>query len=214
MSYLNSLFSLKRMYKRVSFLSLWRGKTDFQKTTNLCPGSKISDVRIGKYSRVGRFTSISNSEIGNFTAIGSGCNIGLGQHPTNYLTTNSIFYKKGSWGFHDDWVKKINFEESKLIIIGNDVWIGINSIIMDGVTVGDGAIIAAGSIVTKDVPPYAIVGGVPAKIIKYRFSQDIIDRVLEIKWWNFSDEKIKEILPLFHTENLTLEVLDAYFSKK
>ena len=74
------------------------------------------------------------------------------------------------------------------IVIGNDVWVGANATILSGVTIGDGAVVAAGALVTKDVPPYSIVGGVPARVIKYRFSQDVINILLEIKWWDMEDE--------------------------
>lgn len=87
---------------------------------------------------------------------------------------------------------------NKDIIIGNDVWIGANVVILPGVTIGDGAILAAGAVVTKDVDPYAIVGGVPATVIKKRFSDDIIDKLLEIKWWDWSIEKIEENIELFY----------------
>lgn len=82
-------------------------------------------------------------------------------------------------------------------IIGNDVWIGANAIILQGVTIGDGAIIAAGAVVTKDVPPYAIVGGVPAKVIKYRFSDEVILKLLQIKWWDKPEEWIIQKLEKF-----------------
>ena len=82
---------------------------------------------------------------------------------------------------------------------------------MDGVSIGDGAIVAACSLVTKDVPPYAVVGGVPAKIIKYRFSEEVIERLLQIKWWEKPDEEITSIIDLFHKPGLSLEDINAYF---
>ena len=89
--------------------------------------------------------------------------------------------------------KERRFEEFKAQIeIGNDVWIGDSAIIMDGVKIGDGSIIAAGAVVTKDVPPYAIVGGVPAKIIRYRFDEDDINFLLELSWWEKDKKWIKE----------------------
>ncbi len=92
--------------------------------------------------------------------------------------------------------------------IGNDVWIGANVVILPGVKIGDGAVIAAGAVVTRDVEPYAIVGGVPAKIIKYRFSKDIIEKFLRIKWWEWSIEKIEENIELFYTPELFCEIFD------
>ena len=84
---------------------------------------------------------------------------------------------------------------------------------MDGVNIGDGAIVAAGAVVTKDVPPFAVVGGVPAKIIKYRYSQEMIERLLEIKWWNLPDEEISKVIDLFHMPNPLVDDIDKYFDK-
>lgn len=212
---MKSLFSIKKItHKHVSWLCLYDSSTTFTKKTHIRSLSKLRNVKIGEYSRIGFMCSIENSTIGRFTAIGKNCNINLGQHPTNYLTYHSIFYRKGNWGFHDDWVGNIEFETKQPVIIENDVWIGINCIVMGGITIGNGAIVAAGSVVTKDVPPYSIVTGVPAKVIKYRFSEDIIKRLLEIKWWHLTDNEITNLLPIFHTKNITLDKLNIFFPNK
>ena len=179
MSYIKSIFSLKKLtHKKISFLSVWDKSCKFTKHSHILPFVKLKNVELSKYSRIGFNCSVSNAKIGKFTAIGKGTRIGLGRHPVNYISTNSIFYKPGQ--FQDKWANNIDFIEELSINIGNDVWIGVSSIIMDGVSIGDGAIIAAGSIVTKDVPPYSIVGGTPAKVIKYRFDNEIIKRLLDI----------------------------------
>ena len=212
--YLGSVFSFKKItHKHVSLFSLWDKKTVFTPYTHILSGAKLNNVRIGKYSRIGVDCQVRNATIGNFTAIGKSTVITVGQHPTNYLTFHSIFYKKGNWGWHDDWIAPIDFTPKKTVTIGNDVWIGRQCIIMDGVTIGDGAIVATGAVVTKDVPPFAIVGGVPAKVIKYKFSQEFIDRLEEIQWWNLPDEKITEVVDLFHIKNPTLEDLNRFFPK-
>lgn len=84
--------------------------------------------------------------------------------------------------------------------IGNDVWVGTRATILSGVKIGDGAVIAAGAVVTENVPPYAIVGGVPARLIKYRFTEEVINDLLRIKWWNWSDNKIKANLEFFYQD--------------
>lgn len=94
----------------------------------------------------------------------------------------------------------------KQVIIGNDVWIGADVTIMGGVRIGNGAVVAAGALVAKDVPPYAIVGGNPAKVIKYRFSPEVIDKLQKLKWWNWPVDKIKEAIPLFYD-------IDAFLDK-
>lgn len=213
--YLGSIFSIKKItYKKVSFFSLWDKKTKFTPFTHILSGAKLNGTKVGKYSRIGARCKITNTTIGNFTSVGADCIMGLGQHPTNTLTYHSIFYKKGNWGWHDDWVKYPDgFIEQKPITIGNDVWIGRKVIIMDGVNIGNGAIVATGAVVTKDVPPYAIVGGVPSKVIKYKFSQEIINRLEEIEWWNLPDEKITDVVNLFHIINPTLEDINRFFPK-
>lgn len=91
--------------------------------------------------------------------------------------------------------------------VGNDVWIGCNVVILPGVTIGDGAIVAAGSIVTKDVPPYAIVAGTPARVLRYRWDEKTVERVSRLKWWDWEDERIKDNLELF-TEGISSNLLD------
>ena len=88
------------------------------------------------------------------------------------------------------------------ITIGNDVWIGINCTFMGGVTIGDGAVIAAGSVVTKDVEPYSIVGGNPSKHIKYRFDDDIIKELLDIKWWNWNNDTLAQMVPHINSRDI------------
>ncbi|MBS9903566.1 CatB-related O-acetyltransferase [Vibrio alginolyticus] len=149
------------------------------------------------YSTVGDCSYIVNSrisraDIGKYCSIGSDSKVGgLGIHPTNYISTHPIFYsnkKQCGISFTD----QSTIAEFERTIIGNDVWVGSNCIILDGVTIGDGSIIAAGSVVTKNVSPYAIVGGVPAKVIRYRFNEEDIETLLNIKWWDESIDRLQE----------------------
>lgn len=215
-SSLGSLFSIKKLtHKNIAFNAIWDNKSRFTDYTHLKRGSRLVNSIVGKYSRIGINCKIVNTTVGNFTAIGEDTVAGLGQHPTNYLTYHSIFYKKGNWGWHDDWVKyPEGFQENKPITIGNNVWIGTRVVILDGVNIGDNSIIATGAIVTKDVPPYSIVGGVPAKVIKTLFDEDMRKRLDEIQWWNLSDEEITQCIDLFHIPNPTVDDVNRFFPKK
>lgn len=158
----------------------------------------LNEVFLGDFTYVAGNTKISRTIIGKFCSIGPDCSIGLGQHPSNtFVSTHPIFFstlKQTQITFTD----KNYFNEFENITIGNDVWIGANVIIVDGVTIGDGAIVAAGTVVTKDVLPYAIVGGIPAKIIRYRFKKNDIEALLNLKWWNMDIDYLKKNFKLFH----------------
>ncbi len=149
---------------------------------------------IGRHSYIGVNTKIENrkTRIGSFCSIADNVQIGLSNHPTNFLTTHPVSYTKENVNLYG---KIKNHNPIKVEIglpceIGNDVWIGQGSKIFGGVKIGTGAIIGAGSIVTKDIPPYAIAVGVPARIIKYRFSPEVITKLLKSKWWELPDEEI------------------------
>jgi acetyltransferase-like isoleucine patch superfamily enzyme len=135
-------------------------------------------------------------KIGAFCSIADGVKIytGKGSHRANYVTTYpfGFIYKEE---FPHDSHKQL-LDDKGDVIIGNDVWIGQNATIMSGVTIGDGAVIASNSHVVKNVEPYSMVGGNPAQLIKYRFSKEIIEKLLEIKWWEWPEKKIKENIHL------------------
>ena len=99
------------------------------------------------------------------------------------------------------------------MIIGNDVWIGSHVLIKGGVHIGNGACVAAGAVVVKDVPPYAIVGGVPAKVIRYRFSPEVIGKLLELEWWNFDESKLKNSIAIFQKDNLCVDDLEKFIEQ-
>lgn len=152
-------------------------------------GNSYLNGTIGRYSYIGAGSHIFAS-VGSFCSIGNDVKVVPSSHPVTFVSTSPAFYSPGGQTVKS-FVSKVKFDESLYVPgtqsrcdIGNDVWIGDNALIKGGVTIGDGAVVAMGAVVVGDVPPYAIVGGVPAKIIKYRFSQDIIDRLLEIKWWD------------------------------
>ena len=155
---------------------------------------------IGNNSYLSKNVQIYNTKettIGKFCSIGSEAVLGAGQHPVDRLSTHPFTYRNvdienyGSICTPKDNI--IPVTSDKPIKIGNDVWIGFRALIMDGITIGDGAIVGACAVVTKDVPPYAIVGGVPAKIIRYRFPSEIIDKLLELKWWDYPEDFIARL---------------------
>jgi acetyltransferase-like isoleucine patch superfamily enzyme len=161
----------------------------------------LENCSIGNYVYIADRTRIGNAEIGNFCSIGPDVRIGLGIHPTNFMSTFPAFYSIGKQ-CQITFVEKNHFIENGNIVIGNDVWIGYNATILDNITIGDGAIIGAGALVTKDVAPFSIVGGVPARLIKKRFEQEQIEKLLKLKWWNKNEEWIKIHAPLFIDKEL------------
>ena len=147
------------------------------------------------------------SQVGNFCSIAPGLRFAfLGKHCYQWVSTYPFY------AFYDEWKNENKFYNKGIvnedeimpnpIIIENDVWIASNVTIKEGVKISNGAVIAMESLVVKDVPPYALVGGNPAKVIKYRFSKEQIEECLRIAWWNWTDEKIKSIVPFLLSEDI------------
>ena len=152
----------------------------------------IMSTNIGKYTYTGNFTVIQSANIGKFCSISWGVTIGGGQHSYEHFTTHDILYNKLRGFDISNRIAKKRYE--KACIIENDVWIGANSVVNRGVKVGNGAIIGAGSVVTKNIPPYAIVVGNPSRILKYRFNKTIISKLEKIAWWNLDNKIIEKIV--------------------
>jgi len=161
----------------------------------------IRSSNLGRMSYIAEGTSIGFANIGAFCSIGPNVAMGgLGWHPTDRLSTHPAFYSsrlQAGTSFVDANNGLDNEKELPHTNIGSDVWIGAGSIVLDGVTIGDGAIIAAGAVVTKNVPPYAIVGGVPAQVIRYRFDIDTITALLKWRWWELSNDEIQPMAVKF-----------------
>jgi acetyltransferase-like isoleucine patch superfamily enzyme len=177
------------------------------KHVKIFSSSQISSTIVADFTYISSGSIISDTEIGSFCSIGPNVLCNIGKHPIHLVSTYPGFYSKlpaGSKFFGIEFP----FEEKSKVYIGSDVWIGARAIILSGIKIGNGAIIGAGSIVTKDVPPYAIVVGSPAKIIKYRFSEDIIERLLVTKWWDLSETKLKSIVANMDNVELFLKVLN------
>lgn len=140
-------------------------------------------------------------KIGAYCSIAGKVQIFLsGNHRTDWVTTFPLNRRFPNWKN----AKSIQNEtiSKGTVKIGNDVWLGYSSIILSGITIGDGAVIAAGSVVTKDVPPYAIVGGNPAKLLKYRFDENTISKLLKIQWWSWEAKKVEEYMPILQSDDI------------
>lgn len=156
-------------------------------------GAYLNKVDISDFSYISNDSVISNVDIGKFCSIGPHVQIGLAPHPSRgFVSTYPAFYSNYNGGCQTSFRKDKIFDDSvPKTNIANDVWIGSNAIIPGGISIGSGAIVAAGAVVVKDVPPYAVVGGNPAKVIRYRFSEEQIVVLLASKWWDWPIEKIR-----------------------
>ncbi|MDX0449090.1 CatB-related O-acetyltransferase [Sinorhizobium medicae] len=179
-------------------------KTIVEDPIHVGAGCAVMADRIGRYCFINNNTCIFDGvRIGRFVTFARNCQIGGAEHPIHYLSTG-FFRISRNW-FPDDHVAQTaelvpltrvpSRSRGANIEIGNDVWFGASCLVLKGVTIGSGAVIGAGAVVTKDVPPYAIVAGNPAKVVKYRFDEETISRLLAAKWWD-RDMAVIEKLPL------------------
>ena len=156
----------------------------------------LHNVQLGDYSYFAKNAHVANTTICKFCSIGPNLCCGLGVHPTNGISTHPMFYRG-------------NVSEYKPVTIGNDVFIGANVTILDGVTIGDGAVIGAGAVVSKDIPPYAIAVGCPIEIKKFRLTDKQIAAMQRIQWWNWDDDKLKDVREMFNDIDAFIERYDV-----
>lgn len=155
-----------------------------------------SNVSIGDYTYCNSGTTLfTGTRIGKYCSIGYNVQIGCPEHPLRFMSTSPSVYRDP---LIKDYCKWPTNDILQPVVIENDVWIGSNAVILQGVTIANGAIVAAGGVVTKDVPPYCIVGGVPARIIKKRFNEEQIDFLLNSKWWEKDIADIKDLMIEFN----------------
>ena len=163
----------------------------------------LRDSFIGDHSYINKNSTVVHTHIGKFCSIGPQVQIVLGNHPMHMVSTHPVFYSnnKSFQTFADQ-----NYTEEYLSVeIGNDVWIGEGVLIPGGVKIGDGAIIASRAVVTRDVEPYSIVAGIPARHIRFRFESDTIEKIKSSNWWDWDEKKLKNCFKDFHDPALFVE---------
>ena len=196
-----TLISLAIAQNRFPTCKFYRGaridrQSTFGKYTVIFSNVSIVDSKIGNHSFVQKYSNVHHAQIGNFCSIAPGVTIGLGQHPTDMVSTHPAFYSK-TQPIAKTFSKENVYESLKKTVIEHDVWIGQNALITDGLTIGTGAVIAAGAVVTKNIPEYAIVAGVPARILRYRFDEKLKQKIIETKWWEKPEEWLRKHAGLF-----------------
>lgn len=162
-------------------------------TARIDVGTVISNSTLGKYSYVGEHSSMIHTKVGAFTCISNYCAIGGGTHPIKWVSMSPVFNTSG--GIIKKKLGTTEFEPFSDVKIGNDVWIGSHVLVKSGVTIADGAVIGMGSVVTHDVGAYEIWAGNPARLIRKRFDETLIQDMQRISWWNLSDKQLKELAP-------------------
>ena len=157
--------------------------------------ASIRSSRVGRLTSIGRYSKLTHSHVGSFCAISWDVTINALTHPDNHLAMSAFPYVPYVGQFVET-----RTQHYKLVKIANDVWIGAHAVVMPGIEIGNGAVIGAGAVVTKNVPDYAIVAGVPAKVLRFRFSEQMISRLLMAKWWDLDKSIIKANIDLFQHE--------------
>lgn len=181
--------------------------SEIDKRASIGNGAQIVDCVIGKYTYIFE-SKVIFANIGCFCSIAADCTIGGGSHPIQWVSTSPTFYA-GKNSLHKNFSQN-NYDEYQRTIIGNDVWIGSKCLIKGGVTIGDGAIVGMGSVVTHDIPAYEIWAGNPAHFIKKRFSEETIEKLVRIQWWDYDDSTLEKLGNLFNDP----KKLVAYMEEK
>jgi phosphonate metabolism protein (transferase hexapeptide repeat family) len=161
--------------------------------TDIGPYSSLENTRLGDFSYCCQFCIFQNAEIGKFSNIAAAVRIGPTRHPLERPTLHHFTYRRVRYGFDErDDEEFFAWRRLQIARVGHDTWIGHGAIIMPGVTVGNGATVGSGAVVTRDVPPYSIAVGAPARVIKRRFPEDIAEALDRIAWWDWEYDLIKE----------------------
>lgn len=209
-----SIFEILRVGKnsKISFKSYLLGKNKFEGRNVINKNNYIKNCSFGYASFMGENNFFVDACVGKFCSIGNNVKVISATHPSSvFVSTHPAFYRSQYGIFKNTSLKfteLITYDENVCVLVGNDVWIGDNVLIKGGVKIGDGAIIAMGSVVVKDVEPYSIVGGVPAKNIRSRFNSNEIQKLIEFKWWNRDIEWIDKHLGCFGDIKKFMEMIE------
>jgi len=180
--------------------------SEVNKKSAICSGSQVNYSKLGRYSYIGHDCFVLNATIGDFVSVADNCRIGGANHKMDSVSLSPVFHcgknilKKNFASFQD--------EAAKETVIGADSWIGANSIVISGVNIGVGAVVGAGSVVTHDVPDYEIWAGNPARKIRDRFDSETVKALLELKWWDWSEDKIEKYADCFESPSALINSLE------
>lgn len=180
------------------------------------PTASITDSALGRYTEVGRDTTLieatlgdysyvmdrchlMHAHVGRFVSIANHARLGPSNHPTWRASQHHFTYRSAAYGLGEDDRDFFAWRRNDPVHVGHDVWIGHGAVVLPGVSVASGAVVAAGAVVSRDVPPYRIVGGVPAKTLKARFPEEIARQLLDLAWWDWPHERLADALPDFRT---------------
>lgn len=170
--------------------------SNLHRTSRVASKSHLVGVFLGKYSYIGNNCTVLNTDIGNYCSVADNTVVGGASHPINWVSSSPVFHEgknilRKNFSTH-------RYHTTKKTKIGHDVWIGNNCLIKSGVEIGNGAIIGMGSVLTKNVGPYEIWAGNPAKFVRKRFDNDVIDTLQKSNWWLWSDNEIESYAHSFH----------------
>lgn len=176
----------------------WIERSRFGLNVRLGSGVEVRDSELGDYTYVESHAVVGHATLGKFCSIAPRAFVGLGSHPSSgYVSTHPAFYiHEPAIGL--DLADRTYRDSYARTTVGHDVWVGVSALVRDGVVIGTGAVVGAGAVVTRDVEPYTVVAGVPARPIRRRFDDETVDFLLRLAWWDRSADWMREHLPLFH----------------
>lgn len=200
---LNFLYLISKIIKKSHLPAV--KNTRIHPNSKICSGAQVVDSDIDRYTYIGNNCQVIMAKIGSFCSIADNCIIGGASHPVRWVSTSPVFHE-GKNILHKNFATH-EYNSFKKTKIGSDVWVGNNALIKSGVTIGNGAIVGMGSVVTKNVGPYEIWAGNPARLVKRRFTAEQIEILEQDKWWKKTDTEIKSNSALFTSVDEYIEEL-------